>query len=145
MTNVMEHSGVFRIERRGIFDRYRSTDFRHDLPQEDKSPLRETNNQWRLDDGKLIELKVEYFYFPFETYENYRRYTLTIDGNIVAINRVENHYAFDGTVGPEKVIMQTDEGELVTNHVRILDEEGLGTHEFEDSASWCKRELTHTA
>lgn len=144
MTDVMEHSGVFRTVPRGFFD-YRSTDLHHDLPDNGKPPIRVMHSKWRQDDGTFIVLKVEYFYFPFDTYQDYRRYTLVVDGRIVAIDRVENHYAFNGTVGSDRIIMHTKNGELVTSRVRILDDEGLGTHQFTDSASWCGHEVTSVA
>jgi hypothetical protein len=141
----MGNSGTFRSEQRGLSDRYRSTDYRRDLPREDKSPLRVTQHEWRLEDGTPVKLKEENFYFPFENrgqHEHYDRYTLTVGDVVISIDRVENSYSLDGTIGPETVTLLTADGNLVMNHVRILDNEGWGTDKFKDSATWCERELT---
>lgn len=150
MNDVMErtYSGTFLRGSRTVLDEHRSADWRRPLPREDKSPSRVEQSKWRLEGGLLVELKVEYFYFPLRSNgqdEHYSRYTLTVGGELLDIKRVENYYASDGTVAAEKVILSTSAGRLVMYHVRILDEEGLGTQEFLDRATWCERELIPSA
>lgn len=141
MTDVLEHSGTFRVGRPEVGHPYFSTDFRNEPPR-DKPPLREESRRWMTHDNVVIELRTEYLYFPFERYEHYRRYTLTINGAVIQIDRVDNYYAFDGSIAPETVVYTTAEGELAVHHIRVRDFDNRETDKFTDTAHWCRNELT---
>jgi hypothetical protein len=141
MTDVMEHSGIFCDVSRRSSSLCCSTDFRSGLPDNADSPLSEKTTSWRLNDDTVVELTQEHFYFPFATYEHYNRYTLRVAGRMIVINRVTKYYSPDGTIAPEKVVLHTAEGELEMHRVRILDDDGMRTDEFNDTALWCQRQL----
>lgn len=132
MVETLQHSGIFRNPHSIHFDQYPYDRIpgTSDAPE----PIRTDGLRWHLEDG-TIDLKMERFHvvhagLPLELV----RFTLTIKGAVVRIDRLQQQPAENGRPGSRQLTLQTAKGNLV---LHLLPTDHFST--YVDSADWYER------